>query len=202
MKELIAAVLMIAAVTPVYAAAEAELASGDRVRISIVDGAGARTSLSGQVLNVTDEALTIQPRKGAPATVPLRSLDSLDRSLGRRSAGKGFLRGAGVGLAAGLVLGAVGGAASAQTHAPAACFTPPSGDAQWLDAIACGIGRQSRTEVAAVGAVLLGTTGAVVGGVAGALAPGERWQKASPERVRLSVGPRHGGLGAAIQISF
>lgn len=202
MKKLIA-VAVFAAAAPASAETVSDLASGARVRVRIVNADRSRTSLTGRLLEATDGTLTIQPAKGAPVTVPLRSLDRFDRSLGRRSSGMGILRGAGVGLASGIVAGAVVGAVSTNPSPGPACPTSPVyGDEKWTDLIACGWGGASRSEGAAIGAVLYGTAGAIVGGIAGGISPGERWQKASAERVRLSVGPRQGGLGAGVQVSF
>ena len=199
----IAAVLVLAA-TPSLALAGAhdEHAAGDRVRARIQGAKGADEWIVGRLLDADDASVTIRSATGDAVVVPLRRLDRLDRSLGRRSAGRGALRGAGLGFASGAVLGALAGAVGSDGGSSPACNAPPRGDAQWLEAAACGASLGTGAENAVMGAAVMGAAGAVVGGLVGSLAPGERWERTSVERVRVSIEPRRGGVGAAVRLSF
>lgn len=201
MKKLIA-VAVFAAAAPAWAATAAEPVVGERVRARIQNGDGSRMWVTGRLMEADAGSLMVQPAKGEPVMVPLARVERFDRSRGRRSGGKGALRGAAFGLASGAVLGAAVGALGTDTSPSPACQTPPSGDAQWMEAIACGLSGGSRGEGAALGAVLVGATGAVVGAVVGGIAPGERWERAEPGALRLSVMPTRGGVGARLTLSF
>jgi hypothetical protein len=198
-RTLFPAVLALAA-SPVLAEVAPPAAPGERVRVRLLDEHGARAVVTGRLLRTDPDSLTVQPPKGAPVTLPLARLERLERSLGRRSRGRGALHGAAFGLAGGMVVGASAGLLAGSDARPAACDAP-QGDGAWLNAIACGI-RFSAAEKAGIGAVAIGAVGAVTGGVVGAIAPGERWQKGKPERLRFAVGPQRGGVGASVQLRF
>jgi hypothetical protein len=199
----IAAVFVLAA-TPSLALAgsQDELAAGGRVRARIQDAKGADEWIVGRLVDADDASVTIRTARGEAVAIPLRRLDRLDRSLGRRSAGRGALRGAGLGFASGAVLGALAGAVGSDGGSSPACNAPPRGDAQWLEAAACGASLGRGPESATMGAAVLGTAGAVLGGLVGSLAPGERWERTSVEHVRVSIEPRRGGVGGAVSFSF
>jgi hypothetical protein len=197
MKRIAAVAVLTAAPSLALAASRPEPAAGDRVRARIQDAKGAEAWIVGRLVGADDASVTIRSATGDAVVVPLRRLDRLDRSLGRRSARRGALRGAGFGFASGAVLGALAGAVGSDGGSSPACDAPPRGDAQWLEAAACGASLGRGPESATMGAAVLGTAGAVLGGLVGSLAPGERWERTSVERVRVSI-----ELGAAVSFSF
>lgn len=136
--------------------------AGDDVRIT-------SATITGRFLldAVTDDIFTLRDSTGATFHVPLSSVTRLAVSRGRRSAGAGALRGAGIGFAVGAVTGIVIGIAS--------------GDDQ-PDILGL-----NRGEKALLAGTVLGGTAALLGTLVGLAAPGERW-----ERVELPEGARFG----------
>jgi hypothetical protein len=113
-----------------------------------------------------------------PDRIPLGSITSMDRRLrpGRK------LRGLGIGLLAGIAVGAVVGFAAGE------------------DCNAGGIVCFDRGSTAGAGAAGLGLLGMAVGAL---VAPGEKWEATTAERLRLEAGPaRAGGVGARLRVRF
>ena len=132
------------------------------------------------------EALTVRKGKGEPRRVPHAEILRVDVSQrpGRRG------RGALIGLGA----GALGGFIWAAASNPDGCQPSPSSPCLF------GTGPLfSDTESGLMGAVLLGGLGTIIGS---AVAPGERWERLSDPRVRVSVAPARRGAGIALALRF
>ena len=78
-----------------------ELRTGDRVRVSPTEGA----RVSGAFDGLSGGALTVLGSGDAPFSVPLGSIRSLEKAIGKNR-GKGALIGGAVGLVAGAIIGA------------------------------------------------------------------------------------------------
>jgi len=147
---------------------------GDRIRYRIHGAEGRRV---GEVLELGPDSILVQSA-GGPVRVPTASLDNLDVFRGRRSLAR---EGAIVGFVPGALFGAALGAL-------AAC----------MDQGNCS---------GAGGPVILGgfMGGAVTAG-AGALVglcfKKDRWERASPRRVRVALVPVRGGLAGSVTVAL
>lgn len=175
-RTLLLAVLLLGSGTPV--SAQPALHAGDVVKLSA-------TAVSGRftVASLTADGLAVRDSAGVVTEVPIASLKRVSVHRGRRSAGRGFLRGAALGGGIGAGSGVIMGLASGDDDAQYTFFA------------------LTAEEKAVLGAIVLGGAGAVVGGLIGALAPGDRW-----ERVRfdgpVTVGLRAGGIGVGYTYRF
>lgn len=175
---LVAAVALGAAGAPLAAQARAAapFAEGDRVRLDL-----GRRKETFEVVGLAADTLVVR-REGfaEPRRIPLAAIERAERSEGRRSAGQGFLRGAGWGLAGGAVLGAVAGYAGGDDDPSPASWVTFSAESK-----------------AAMGAIVFGGIGGIVGGVFGAARPGERWTRVELAP-RVSVLPMRRGVGVRV----
>jgi hypothetical protein len=127
--------------------------------------------------------LTLRDSSGAAVRVPLASVTMLSVSRGRRSAGAGALRGAGLGFAGGAVAGIILGYVAGDD--------PP--EDLWF--------AYSAEDKALIYGVLLGVGSGLVGTVVGLASPGEQWESVPLERVRAGMAS-DGGLAVAYSIRF
>jgi hypothetical protein len=134
----------------------ARLSVDDRIRVT----GGLRGTFTVAEINRDTLVMHQGPR------VAHSSLKTLSVSRGRRSTASGMARGALIGLGAGAAAGAVVG------------IVLDSDDDYFYGQY------HSTAEVAAVWAATFGFVGLVSGTVVGAIAPGERWERLLPERVR------------------
>ena len=159
-----------------------EVGTGARVRV-MAPGIG---TLVGSLVAIDAEALTLRPAKGEPRRILLADLERLEvsRKPGRRR------RGALIGLAAGAVGGYIWGASSnpdgCQPSEYNFCFF---GSGPWF----------SDEESGVMGAVFFGGIGAIVGAI---VAPGEKWERVSDPRLRVSVAPVRGGATVGVSLRF
>jgi len=158
---------------------------GSRVRVSQRDRA---TPLVGRVTAVRGDTLEVLPDGGGAAVaLPLGAMARLERSFGRRGHG---LAGAGIGLAAGALVGGLVGSAAYRPCTQTGMF-------------ACMFAPASRGEAAALGAGLGGVAGVVVGLVIGAQSVSESWQTIPLADLPVTVTPLRGGrtgLGLALRV--
>lgn len=157
-------------------------ASGPRVRITAPSIA--KKPLIGTLTAIDDEKVTVQ-RSNEGKAVEIRR-DALTRfEVSRTRSRKGA--GAGIGAAMGAGIGAALGFASGQDcgaqNAPIVCVSRGAG------------------------AAIVGLAGAVVGSIVGATrAPGEKWEMADPDSLKVSVslvgGRRGGGGGLVLSLRF
>jgi hypothetical protein len=135
--------------------------------------------LSGEIVSI-DATTLILRRAGqaAPERIPLGSITSIERRLrpGRK------IRGLVIGLLAGVAAGAAIGYAGGDD-----CN---AGDLVCFD----------RGTTSAMGATGLGLVGLAVGAL---VAPGEKWEATTTERLRVDIGPAPaGGVGARLTVRF
>jgi hypothetical protein len=172
------------------AAQEFPLAAGQRVRVT-APSRGLDKQVA-QVRETVGDTLVIELAESSRWVVgreqimrlPPGVVTRLDISGGRKSSlGKGALYGLVGGAAVGGVLGYVSCNASTS---PASCFESQEGAGI---AVVYGI---------AGGAAV----GALLGMGIGALIESERWEEVPLDRVRLTLGPRDGGVGLGTRLSF
>jgi len=123
---------------------------------------------------------------GVSVKYPLTDIARLEVSSGRY---RPVLRGLAVGTGVGVILGGAGGAL---TYSPC----------ESTEFLGCLLAPESRTQSAAMGAVVLGALGLVVGGLQG-LIPRDRWQRVQVDgnavRFNMRALPRSGtGIGLAL----
>lgn len=162
---------------------------GSRVRIQLArtvataDRRGG-AQVVGQIVEMHDDVLVIVV-KGRPTrlTVPLAAISHMDMSRGPRPASARVARGAGIGLLAGGVGGAVFGLSSA-------------------DSSGGGLFHYTTSDVVALGAIYGGGVGLLVGAVVGFALPSERWSPVRLKRAHVSVTPVARGRGLRLAVSF
>lgn len=161
----------------------ATLGLGSKVRVKVHKEPAAE----GLVVATDPETLTLSLPSGARREIAWSKVQKLQVSRGKRSTGKGFLRGAGIGLAGGALAGVVTGVMAGDDAPCRDC---------WF--------RFSAGEKATMGAVLLGGAGTVVGGIFGLAAPGEKWERVGERQFTLApqVDPRGQGAGLALRFAF
>jgi hypothetical protein len=164
------AIMLVLLLITAESAAAQPVRSGDQVRLR---GAGVQGQFT--VEGTTSDMLMVRDTAGVQSSIPLESLQKLKVLRGRRSGGRGFLRGAGFGLGVGAVTGGIIGFASG-SDAP-------------------GILSFTASEKAAMMGIVLGGGGVVVGGLVGALAPGDDWE-------RIQLGPSRGPSGAVWTVGY
>jgi len=178
---LIPTLLALACTVPAFAQASAQAPSqvrpGDGVRVTSPTASGRF------VLHEMDaKTLTLRDSSGAAVRVPLASVTKLSVSLGRRSAGRGALRGAGLGFAGGAVSGIILGFVDGDD---------PSGGFPSLTAEEKALGY----------GLLLGVGSGLVGAVVGLASPGEQWESVPLEHVRAGLAG-DGGFAVGYTIRF
>jgi hypothetical protein len=129
------------------------LTPGERIRVWTAQFSG----LIGSVSRVTTDSVVLQPenRVVAPLSIPFATVTRLDISRGRRSMGKGALRGARWG----------------------ALLAVPCAISAGLQHQTLGPNGASVPEAAALGAVSCAFFGGLIGVVVGASNPGEAWER-------------------------
>ncbi len=148
---------------------------GSRVRVS---GAGRGAPVVGAVTAVRGDTLEVQPDGGGAAvTMRVGGTDLLERSQGRTGHA---LAGAGIGLAAGSLVGGLIGAAT---------YTPCTE----TGFLACMFQPSSRGGAAALGATVGALGGVVVGVLIGAGTRTERWERVPLSRSRVTFARLRGG---------
>jgi hypothetical protein len=181
-----AAPLVIAAAQETPRPPVPHLATGARVRVRspairafphrVV---GTLTALSGDTMQVTADG------GAAPVALPLGSIEWVDMSVGRRSAGKRFVRGAGYGLLFGAVAGGAIGIASGDDPADEfLAFTAP--------------------EKAAILGIGFGAIGVVVGGLVGLGGEPDIWRRVDSAGggLRVTAAPDRGGRGVRFGVTL
>jgi hypothetical protein len=178
MKRILAGSLSLALAVPTAAAVAQEppeVTPGTRVRISAPTVA--KKHFVGTITAWDPENLTMTSDKG-PIVLPRGAVSRLELSRGRKSRGRKALLGAGIGAAAGALVGFAHGS------------DPPGSSIVAFDA--------------GTYALTFGALGAAAGALIGvAITPGERWEELPPTRFRVSVGPVRGhGLGVSLTMAF
>ena len=178
---LIPTLLTLACTAPAAAqaaqSAESHVRPGAEVRVTSATASGRFV-----VREMDSETLTLRDSSGAAVRVPLATVTTLSVSRGRRSAGQGALRGAGLGFAGGAVAGIILGYVDGDD--------PPD---TWFS--------YTSEEKALMYGLLLGVGSGAVGMVVGLASPGEQWESVPLERVRAGVAS-DGGLAVAYSIRF
>lgn len=135
----------------------------------------------GQIVEMNGDTLTITLEgRSTRLTVPRDAIARMNLSRGRRSAGARLLRGAGLGVLAGGLVGALVGLAS-------------EGDGGSLF---------SDSDRMAIGGIVLGTLGSVVGAAVGLGSKGERWEQVPARGLQVTVKPVARGCGLSLAVSF
>lgn len=174
MKPLALALLAVLLALPAAAQQAPPVQAGDRIRIVPADGA---RPFAATVVQVLPDSLVLVAR-GDTARAAWSTLGHVYVSRGSRR-GRTMLRYAGIGFAAGAVVGAVGGFADGDD--PRDC---------WLVCF-------SAEEKALLLGASLGVVGGTVGLVAGAVAPAEQWVPAS-----RPVAAESRGFEVGLSLSF
>ena len=163
------------------AANSSRVQPGSRVRVRTVDAG----TIIGRVLAVQGDTLRVT-RDGAPLviSVPTSQITALDVSVGRH---KRRWKGAGLGFAAGMVLGGAVGAATYKSNSCTGDFCDIYGP--WPNVVA--------------GAVLAGTAGAITGAVLGS-GTADTWAPVAGAGARLGLmsSPRRGGIALGASLRF
>lgn len=163
--------LMMALVALIVPAAGGEDAlavkAGSRVRAYVGNGPGDESAsgsktITGRLLGISETTITIhEAEKHTPLVLPRQMVTKLELSLRRGRRGNGALIGFGAGVAAAVAVGL----ASGSDENCSLCF--------------------SAADISVMYSLLLGPAGAAIGA---AVAPGERWQTITPDRIRLGPG--------------
>lgn len=184
------------------------VAPGTRVRLTFARNAdplapghkGSGPRREGKIIDVGDRTLTMAfDGYPGPIEVETTSVLRLERSLGRRPRGKAALRGAGIGLLAGVTSGVLLGFASGDDRCPHP-EDPRSVNCFFFFGFSAG-------DKAAMYGIALGTLGTIGGAVVGAARSGERWERGATvfanERVGVRVLPAgRGGAGISVSVGF
>lgn len=130
------------------------------------------TWIVGTVVTLNADTIVLRHESQTSAlAVPLAAVTKLEVSGGRIPRGKNGLKGAGLGLFAGITIGGILGAANTGTDATSKVYVM-------------------------AGAAFFGTTGLVTGGIIGAVSGNERWEQVPLKRLRLGLAPGgEAGLG-------
>jgi hypothetical protein len=150
------------------------LKPGARVRLTTSLATTRPSRYVGTVIAVNADTLVLKTEESVPLLMfPLTSLTKLQVSQGRVSRGANALKGVGIGLLSGAVVGAVVGYTTGvdedETYDCGFCYTRGTG--------------------AAFFAGVFGGFGLIVGGLMGLGWDNERWQEVPLERLRLGVSP-------------
>lgn len=170
----------------------APVAAGARVRLTAPSVSGKR--LVGTLVGLDDTTLTLQ-RQGGKETlqVPRGAITTTEVSWRRSRKGKGAAIGALVGLGAAVAIGLAAGDDD--------CSSVQDVGNPWLDLTAHVLRTfcHSKGEMAAFAAILTVPAGALLGL---AVAPGEKWQPSSPDRLSVRITPVRGGAGLTVAFRF
>lgn len=179
----LAATLLLAATPLVAQPAPAALPdTGARVRVVLMD----RARVVGTLVAREPDRWLVRRERGDTVVIAPPQVDRLDVSLGRRSPGRAFWRGAGIGALVGgaVTVTGLGVAAANGDLACHDCIFPP--------ALVLGV---------AGGALTVGTT--LVGGIVGSLAARERWARVpAPRDARLGVVATPRGAAIALRLAL
>lgn len=160
------------------------VAPGPRVRLTAPSVSIER--LVGTLVGLDETTLTLR-RQGAKDTVrvPRGAITTIETSAHRSRKGRGAAIGALAGLGAGVAFGLAIGED---------CSVIPE-ELEPLLSVICF----SKGEMAAVAALLAVPAGALVGL---AVAPGEKWQRSSLERLSVRIRPARGGAALTVSLRF
>jgi len=144
------------------------------------------TKVTGRLVGIDDIALRVETSaEHPPVVVPRQDVSRIELSIRRGRRGKGALIGLAVGVVAGAVIVATDRPGSDSPNAQLAAIFELNLEGPEYDAGAI---------------VLLGAIGAGLGAL---VAPGEKWETLTGERVRLVLGPAGGGgRGLRFGLSF
>jgi hypothetical protein len=179
-----AAILALAMLFPALAHAQAPaVQQGARVRVTAPGGSLDKHVAT--VMEVRGDSIVFGVA-GSSQTVGLADVTALDISTGKRTQ---VLRDAGVGLGAGVIVGAVAGALTFEECVPDTL-------------LGCLMAPESRADAAAMGALVLGVAGLVTGAVVGIFDRADRWESVDLP-VRAVVAPtRSGGIRVMLSHAF
>jgi hypothetical protein len=162
----------------------ARVAPGPRVRLTAPSVSGQR--LVGTVVGLDDATLTLQRQGGKERLqVPRGAITTTEVSWRRSRKGKGAAIGALVGLGAAVVVGFALGDNCGNTVPELELFI----------SFAC----HTKAEFAAATAILTVPAGALLGL---AVAPGEKWQPSSLDRLSVRITPARGGARLSVSLRF
>ena len=147
----------------------------------------------GTLVHMDDMTLAVRPKGKDVLEVPRSAITRFEVSRGKSLRGKGAKIGAIVGLGAAVAIGLIAGEDCGSLPEPAPGIL---GLSERLHRNLC----IDKAPMALFSSLLTVPAGALVGlGVA----PGERWVRTTPDRVRLTVTPVRGtGIGAALSVRF
>ena len=150
---------------------------GDQIRVTTWDG----RSLQGTLVTSSDSLISIrETTMDSSVMIPIASVSSLEVHFGqKRNTVKGLYLGALAGAAAGGLMGLASGG---------------SPDDCWMLCYSAG-------EMAAIGAVAFGTLGGLAGMAVGSFMKTDRWENASPWRLKGSL-QLAGGNGVGLSFSI
>jgi hypothetical protein len=177
------AILAFALLFPALAHTQApEVLQGARVRVTAPSGLLDRHVTT--VMDVRGDSIVLGVAGGSQ-TVGFADVTALDVSTGRRTR---VLRDAGLGLGAGVIVGAIAGALTFEECVPDTF-------------LGCLMAPESRADAAAFGGLVLGAAGLVAGAVVGIFDRADRWESVVP--VRAVVAPtRSGGISVMLSHAF
>lgn len=147
----------------------------------------------GTLVHMDDMTLAVRPKGKDVLEVPRSAITRFEVSRGKSLRGKGAKIGAIVGLGAAVAIGLIAGEDCGSLPEPAPGIL---GLSERLHRNLC----IDKAPMALFSSLLTVPAGALVGL---GFAPGERWVRTTPDRVRLTVTPVRGtGIGAALSVRF
>jgi hypothetical protein len=171
-------------------AQQANLPAGTRVRLSHTPG----KALTGTVVGQRADTLVLKAdRDGENVLVPLNTIERLQ--VGQRVHSRRSALG---GSTAGLLLGATGGLLVGPLVTSRGCRSPektPTNLANCAIAMMDGDVRLKATVVGGIG-------GALVGAIVGMLSTVDRWEDATPQKIRPLVSLRGTSVGVGFSLRF
>jgi hypothetical protein len=191
---LIGLVALLLSVSGAHAEEPAALQPGARVRMLVLERsqAGAAThrrEITGRLTALDDTTVSLEASPGYPPLVLSRdSIEAVEVSLRRGQRRKGAIIGGIVGAAVGVVVAVADDTSCPEPQNPGDLFgclvTDEFNGPEWK----AGFG------------LLAGAAGAGLGAL---VAPGEKWEAVSNDRLRVAVAPaRGGGLRLGVSFSF
>jgi hypothetical protein len=185
-------ILLIAAPTLRLLAQGPTVRSGERVRVEF--RLQSERPLVGTVINVSHYALLLRI-DSTDATVYMDSVVRLDVSRGRANRTANILKNG----AAGLLVGAVGGAIAGPLVLSKDCYSSTVKPWNFGGCIQDLSDGRARLEAA----TYFGVTGALIGGLFGAiLKTDHRWEEVPLDRLHVSFAPERDGFAVGVSVSF
>lgn len=178
------AILVLAMLCPALAHTQAPaILEGARVRVTAPSGSLVKHVTT--VVDVRGDSIVLGIA-GSSQTVGFADVTALDVSTGKRTR---VLRDAGLGLGAGVIIGAVAGALTFEECVPDTF-------------LGCLLAPESRADAAAMGGFVLGVVGLVAGAVVGIFDRTDRWESVDLP-VRAVVAPtRSAGISVMLSHAF